>query len=302
MEGRGPGWPTVLGLGLVALSFSVIHPMPLLMVPLGLMLIAVAARSKAHLGIGIGLLVLAFVVPPGPLWHVERGWTLLLGGWFVVALMARPGASFVTRAVLATGASLATAAGVVLLAGGWSELDWTMAARFAEIADGMARSWPSELADADGVLERAAELPARMFPALLAIASVAALGVGWWAVGRMARADRPLGRLRDFRFPDDWVWFLIVGLLLLLLPLAGWAVGWAPRVGSNVVLFMGALYALRGLAVLVAFVGPHVPALVVLAVVSVVLYPIVMAGTLVVGITDTWVDLRAARERVNEDG
>jgi hypothetical protein len=57
---------------------------------------------------------------------------------------------------------------------------------------------------------------------------------------------------------------------------------------------MAALYALRGFAVMVWLFGtPGLLGLVFGAIVFVLLYPIVMATTLMVGVTDTWLDLRA---------
>ena len=80
--------------------------------------------------------------------------------------------------------------------------------------------------------------------------------------------------------------------------------GWGSRVGYNLLFFMGALYALRGLAVVVALVlgtvGTQLPALVALGLVGVLLYPIVVAGTLLLGVTDTWLDLRSGRAKSEE--
>ncbi len=109
-----------------------------------------------------------------------------------------------------------------------------------------------------------------------------------------------MGRLPEFRFPDGLLWVLIGGLALLVLPLDAWSV----RLGSNLVFFMGALYALRGLAVVAALVlgmGAQLPALIALSVVGLLLYPIVVAGTLLLGVTDTWLDLRSGRV-TNEEG
>jgi hypothetical protein len=244
----------------------------------------------------------AFLGARGPLWYVERGWALLLGAWFVLVILAWPRASFVTRAVGATAATAASAAAVLLMGGGWSELDWTIASHYRDVAQAMGQVWPGGLSDAENVIRRAAELPARVFPALVSLGSVAALGVGWWGYRRLARGGEPLGRLREFRFPDALVWVLIGGLALVVLPAGGWTV----RLGSNVVLFMSALYAVRGLAVMVAvvlgLVGSQVPVLIVLGLVGLILYPIVVAGTLLLGVTDTWLDLRSGRRKTNDEG
>ena len=302
MRGRGPGWPTVLGLTLVVLTFSVVHPLQLMMIPLALLLVALPPR-RIPLLLFAGLLgLLSFLGPRGNLWAVERGWALLLSGYFVATILLWPGRSFLVRALTATAATATTAAVVIGWSGGWSELDWMMASHYREVAEAMGQGWTGGLANAEEAVALAASLPARLFPAFLAVGSVAALAVGWWGYRRLTRTGEPLGRLTEFRFPDALVWVLIAGLALLVVPLADGAA----RVGSNLVFFMGTLYALRGLAVLVALVigtvGLQVPVLLVLGVVGVVLYPIVVAGTLLLGVTDTWLDLRSGRLTANDEG
>ena len=59
---------------------------------------------------------------------------------------------------------------------------------------------------------------------------------------------------------------------------------------------MAALYAVRGLAVILSLFGsPSVLGTLFGILVFLMLYPIVMATTLMVGLTDTWLDLRARR-------
>jgi hypothetical protein len=139
-----------------------------------------------------------------------------------------------------------------------------------------------------------AQLQVLVFPAMMAIASLAALGAGWWLYRRLAAADRqPLRPLREFRFSDHLVWLLVIGAtLLVILP----ANAIAHRTGWNLVTFMVALYALRGLAVFVVIGGtPGVFGMLVGAVLFVVLYPLVLAATILVGLSDTWLDIRAKR-------
>jgi hypothetical protein len=140
----------------------------------------------------------------------------------------------------------------------------------------------------------AAELQAKLYPAMLALASLAALGVSWWAFGRLARGERtPLGPLREFRFGDGMVWLLIAGLVLLGLPLNALAT----RIGENLLTFTAVLYALRGAAVLVMIGGVPGPLGMLLAALLIVfLYPFVMATTFLVGLSDTWLDIRARRQ------
>ena len=59
-----------------------------------------------------------------------------------------------------------------------------------------------------------------VFPALLALQSLAALALAWATYHRLGRArlGAPLEPLREFRFNDQLVWGLIVGLTIVLLP------------------------------------------------------------------------------------
>lgn len=301
-KGRGPGVATVLGLMLVVLASSMIHPLHLVLVPLAVLLVALPPRNVVALAVATILGALVLLWPQGPLWYVERGWALLASGWFVLAVVAWPGASFTTRALAATAAAMATAALLILAFGSWAELNWTIATQYRAAMDAASAVWAGRIADGDQVMALAADVATRLFPALLGIGTVAALGVAWWMYWRLAEEGRPLGRLTEFRFPDVLVWLLIAGLALLMLPGADWV----SRVGGNLVLFMSALYALRGLAVLtalvLAMVGTQVPVLLVLVVAGLFLYPIVAAGTLLLGVIDTWLDLRSGRRAVNDEG
>ena len=120
---------------------------------------------------------------------------------------------------------------------------------------------------------------------------MAALGVAWWARSRLTRDEgAALGPLRDFRFNDHLVWLLVAGLVLIL---AQWgdALG---RVGSNAVVFMGVLYALRGAAVFVFVSGGLSLFGYVTFLLGIVLAaPVVVAVAVLIGIGDTWLDLRA---------
>jgi hypothetical protein len=65
------------------------------------------------------------------------------------------------------------------------------------------------------------------------------------------------------------------------------------RVGANTVVFMGALYALRGAAVILFLSGGlSLFGYVLLAFGLVFLPPLVLTGAMVIGIGDTWLDVR----------
>jgi len=296
----GPGWSAVLGLAAITATLSVVHPVVLVALPLALLLLAAPPRRPALAPAGFLLGVVALVGHARDLlWYASRGWALLLAAWFLLAGLAWPRAPFLPRALVAVAASAASAALVLGSSpGAWARLDWTVgqeiqraAADVAALASlGLQTGWGRELASA---AYRGAALQASLFPALLAVASLAALGIAYWIHRRLAALDpRPLAPLREFRFRDELVWVLVAGLLLFLLPLGDAAA----RTGSNLLAFMAALYALRGLAVLLALAGSPGPAAILLGGLALLfLHKLAMAATVMVGLSDTWLDLRRRR-------
>jgi hypothetical protein len=277
----------------------------LLAVPFALLALAMPPRRLVMQIIGVALLALLLSARgTGTLFYFERGWALLIGSWFVVAVMVMPGAQFVGRALAALGASAATCA-VFLTAnrGAFARLDADISTRLHTAANATIESLKQMSAGKQGGMDltqmmasmtRVADMQTLLFPAMLATASLAALGASWWLYRRFAAKDeQPLRPLREFRFSDHLVWMLIIGAILMLVP----SLGAGPqRVGSNIVLFMTMLYALRGLAVFVmigAAPGPF--GIVIGAILFVVLYPLVLGATVLVGLTDTWLDIRKKR-------
>ena len=152
-----------------------------------------------------------------------------------------------------------------------------------------------------GLIETIA-LQGYVFPALLGLASLSSLGVAWWLYLRMAQAEAGgIGPFREFRFHDQLVWVLILGLLFFLgsgglLDRVGVDLA---RAGTNAAVFMGALYALRGAAV-VLFLAGGVSFLggVLLLFGFYFMAPLLLAGAFIMGLGDTWLDLRARRTSV----
>ena len=126
--------------------------------------------------------------------------------------------------------------------------------------------------------------------------------IAWATYHRLARArlGPPLRPLRDFRFNDQLVWGLIVGLTIVLLPTLKTLHG----VGKNLLVFFGALYAVRGFGVLTWFMAPGSLG-VTLAVSFVLLFAPVLGAfaalalmmlgvaALALGLGDTWADWRS---------
>jgi hypothetical protein len=277
----------------------VINPALLIFVPLAFLLVALPPRRSFLTLLGLVLLAITFLGQRGgPLWWFGRGWVLILSGWFVVALALLPHLNLTMRALTAIGGATASAALLFLVnRTGWQQVDWTVARQLRDGAADMRAFWAGRLqdqawaSDISVALDRFADWQAAAYPAMLAIASLAGLALSWWLWRRLVMQDpRPLGPLRDFRFSDYMIWIAVAGILLVVLPFS------APftRTGANVLAFMGALYALRGFAVMISLYGtPGLWGVVFSVIIFVLLYPIVMATTLMVGLTDTWLDLRA---------
>lgn len=299
--GEGRGWGRVLALTAVCITFSVVQPALLVFVPFGLLAIGLPPRRPVTVFAGFLLLGFAlFGGEPEGVAAIERGWALLAGAWFLLAVAALPDSRFVTRGLVALGGATASAAVLLRLkAGAFGRADEALTERLRQTTGAAARAWrqvggeggfAGELATA---VERAAEIQVMLYPALLGLATLAGLGIAWWGWNRLALgAERGLGRLRDFRFSDALVWLLILGLVLVLLPRGSESL----RAGSNLLAFMGALYALRGLGVLLFMSGSPGPLAIALGIVAtVLLYPIVVATTFMVGLFDTWLDIRKRR-------
>ncbi len=292
------GWHRPLGLLALALMLAVGQPAVLVIVPFAML---------TFLAPGGGLLVLLITAvafsavfagePSGGLWYLERGWAILVGGWFVAISLLQPGRPFLARALLALVGSLVCVGGTLLAVDGWGGVESLVAER-VEASIAATVEVMRALADGDlqagltETLSTTAQVQGVLFPALLGLSSIASLGVAWWLHVRVSRRSGPgLGSIREFRFPDSLIWVFISGLVLVLL--TEWSVGWG-RLGTNLVAFMGALYILRGAAVLIvlwggfSFVGGLL-----LALVLILAGPLLALGAMLVGVGDSWFDLRA---------
>ena len=308
---RGRGWLTVGALAFVTAVFSVVSPALLIAIPFALLVVALPPRQPVMLALGAFVLWLTLrstsTSAADALWYVERGWALLVGAWFVLAIGVFAEWRFLPRALFAIGGASATAIALVLATqGSLAPLDAVVTERI-EAGAARALALLGQAGGETGVspqlargLAAATQLQTQLYPALLALGSLAGLGVAWWAFGRIAwKQARPLAPLREFRFRDDLVWLFIAGLLLLMLPLGELA----QRAGENLFTFMAVLYAVRGAAVLVVIGGVPGPlGLLLAAMLIVLLYPIVMAATFVVGLFDTWFDIRARRQAPSSPG
>ncbi len=301
VDARDPTeWRRAAGLLLLLLAFSAVRPAVLAGLPFVVLVLALPVRRTwGVLAAGAVALLALTGVERGGLWYADRGWAVLVGGWFAALTLRWPKGSFTNRALASlAGATLVAGVFFATSPGAWQVLDWSVAERFREgvatALDAMAVLQGGDAGLAPGAIAavyRAAETQAELFPAILGLTSVAGLGVAWWLYVRLGLGRfGALASLGRFRFNDQLVWIFLGGLLLLVLaPGDGWV-----RTGSNAVAFMSGLYVLRGAAVVLAVNGGlSIPGWILLALGLVVLAPVILMGALFIGLGDTWLDLRA---------
>ena len=300
----GRGWPRAAGLIGVVLATSIVNAGVLIAVPLLALLLAQGRRT---LGVAVAAVLAVMVVASGThdgVWFAERAWAVLIAGSFVALTMVVPAWRLSTRALVAVAGAVAAASALLALrADAWGALDAAISGEVRASSDqalatltNLGRGEPPSDAVV-AAMQQLAETQASVFPALVALASMAALGAAWWIRTRLVgEGDQGLGPLKDFRFNDHMVWFFIAGLLLIF---AQWGDA-VVRLGSNAIVFMAALYMLRGAAVFVFLSGGmslfgYVTVLFGLVVAA----PVLMGMAVLVGVGDTWLDLRSrVRERI----
>jgi len=292
------GWPRAAGLFGVVLATAVVRPGVLIAVPLFMLLVVGGLRSmRVVMAAALATLIVASGSRDG-IWFAERAWSVLIGGGFLALTMLAPAWALSSRALAAVMGAVGVAAGILALrADAWAAIDVALAdtvrALFGTTIYAMSTFGGGEgLSPAlESWLLEVAEAQAAVYPALVCLGSMAALGVAWWARTRLVgEGDQGLGPLRHFRFNDHLVWLLVAGLLLLV-------VQWGEalvRLGSNAVVFMGALYALRGAAVFM-FVsgGLSLFGLLTFIVGLVLAAPVLFGVAMLIGIGDTWLDIRS---------
>ena len=233
---------------------------------------------------------------------LARGWGVLLAAMFGLLCVLRPRRPVFDQALVAVALTFVVALAVLLTLPGAIGTDLgrlvetEYASRVGEwrawiTSVGAQPAWMQELREP--VLAEYARLPERsvtMLPAALALQSLAVLTVAWGLYQRLGRAriGPPIGRLRDFRFNDQLVWGLIVGITLVLVE----AFAELRGAGINLLVFFGALYVVRGAGVLAWLLGPKRWARVLLVTVGVIAWQLLAPFALVLGVGDTWLDWR----------
>jgi hypothetical protein len=294
------GWLRAVGLMAATGLFSVVNPVVLIAIPFGLLVFfRPSGRMLALVLAAAGASLVAIGDPTSGLWYVERGWALLLGGCFLAVSLRWPDGRFLPRGL---GAVLGAFLGMGLLfwarPGEWAVVDWAVKSRLEFTLRSFLQAIRVNVGP-EGISEafeaRALETMALhnlIFPALLGLASLSALGLAWWLYRRLSgNPEEGIGPLKEFRFNDQLIWVLILGVVALL-----GSSGGMERVGTNAVVFMGALYALRGAAVALFLTGgPSFFGGVLLLLGFLFVAPFVILGAVLFGLGDTWLDFRARR-------
>ena len=296
---RQGDWLRAGVLFVLVLLTSTARPSVLVAVPF---LVLVATNLPHRYAILSATLIAMLIVMIGPydgMWYLERGWALLLGGSFVGLSIVRPKMKISDRALEAVfGALMVLVILMTLIPGAWNVVDWVISDRVrATVTQVIALGGSEWLTPAFiSALYQTAEVQILIFPALTALASMSALLLSWWLFTLFSgRSEEVLGSVKGFRFNDHLIWIFVVGLFLLF---TRWSEP-LQRVGSNAVVFIGALCAVRGAAVIVFITGGFSVLGYAMTIFGLVIVPpIVLGGAILIGIADIYLDFRKRSEQL----
>ncbi len=267
-------------------------------------------REWLWIGLGTTSIVLLLRLPSTLPEQTLRAAAAFFTGAYVVGALGGSIRSLLTRTLVAIGVAAVATVGWFLKLGlafrdleqviitttwqGWRTLFPSFGLPEAPVAvhvEGITHSPGSGASELVRELSQATATIGELYPAMLA--TYALLG-GWLAWSWYHRiAQRPIGtpppRFRTFRFSDHFIWALVGfgGLVLLDLPRG------AEVAVRNLLLLVVTLYAGRGLAVIRTAMLPAPRAFVVLLCLAAVpVLALVPLGCAVLGVADTWLDLR----------
>jgi hypothetical protein len=290
------------------------------------------AGGRAFFAIAwVAIAVVLTVQPPGTIGafnNLARGWSLLLAGAFGIVCLLSTERPFFTRAMAALVMTLGLAAVMALLgpvsasrtanlvSDEFSRRNGETMATVTSVIESHPKEWRqlvdkvpafSELpTETERGLASVSDVGRTIFPSLLALESLAALALAWATYHRLGRTrlGAPLQPLREFRFNDQLVWGLIVGLTTILVPTLSTLRGF----GQNLLVFFGTLYAVRGLGVLSWFMAPGTLGVAltigavllfapVLQVFAALAFLFLAVAAIALGLGDTWADWRGRAAR-----
>lgn len=242
---------------------------------------------------------------------IAKGWSLLLVASFGVASVMNPRQSFFPRALSGIGLSFAVGLALVLFASRRPDtVERAVRAEYTRRVDSslaelqsltQTKEWKELSRNNPGMdslakessdqLRRLPPITARLYPAVLALESLAVLALAWALYHRVSRTriGTPLAPLREFRFNDQLVWGLVLGITAVAVP----TLKAFTTIGLNLLLFFGVLYALRGLGVLTWFFAPGRLMVALTIGLAIFMWPLLGVFALGIGLGDTWLDWRS---------
>ena len=273
----------------------------------------------AFVWVGLAAWALAQPAIPGSFYNLVRGWSLLLAGAFGLICLFGSQRPFFSRALT----TLSLAMAIVLVMSARGPLTPSRASEAVSVeftrrnteSMNMLRSFIKDHPDVAQAMPQVGSLPEAfeqqlvlvaqtgvgLFPSLLLLESLVALALAWATFHRLSRTrlGAPLGPLKDFRFNDQLVWGLIAGLAIVFVP----ALDFLGGTGRNLLVFFGALYAIRGFGVLSWFLAPGALAAALFVGFAMLWWPVLNAVAVLgfvflalaafgLGLGDTWADWR----------
>jgi hypothetical protein len=266
----------------------------------GLLLASRPATLREWAWIGAAGLWLALSVaePAGLALQAQQAWALFVtAGFVVLMLFTRTGV--VAGALGAVLAALALVTVWIQLLGiGWQEIQiaathqgWEACRALLAWGQGLSPARQEDLRASVDTLSAVVAMSAELLPAMLVLKMIPGLAIAWGWYHRLAARPTgwPGGSFADFRFNDQLVWVVVLGVAGIVLPVPAEV----HDVLANLMVIAGGLYIGRGAAITW---GPiqGLPGLVLLIIAAGVLFilPVALGGWFALGLADTWVDFR----------
>lgn len=280
---------------LVAFLFLPFPPILLFGPVAVLLLIARPAsmREWVWLALAAGITGLAFAWGPRTVLEgVLLAFAAVFTGGFTALILARGGPALRRAALAALLAAALVSAGSALLGITWPELVAAVRMQLQASMD-LVVDEAALTADQLASIRAGIDLAGRLYPGLVVLGAMAGGTLAAAVVDRIApRAAFPAPvAFRDFRFNDHLIWGALLTFGALVLPAA---VPWRDGFANGMVVWAG-LYLARGGAVAgtVTAAWPAFPRIA-LFLSAVLLLPYALGALLLVGVADTWIDIRRA--------
>jgi len=153
---------------------------------------------------------------------------------------------------------------------------------------------PASKAQLKEVFQRTRETVPRIFPGSLLISAICTIWLNLLLANHLLKRSgiKVWDDFRRWRLPDNLIWLFIAGVFALMIPSS-----WLNTAGLNIVLVLGFLYFLQGLAVLTSLMEkwevPRPIRFLIYIIITIQAYGIIMLAFL--GIVEIWANFRKAK-------